>query len=239
MFLNFHRDLGSNNLSGSIPSEIGNLTNLEWLYLDNNNLSGPIPPELGGLKKLNTLDLSLNNISGTLPVLNVSGTCNAMENPLLCVPSYYSQKCQIMNSCPQSTGSSAQKSYIGVIAGSVTAFFCLLICLGVIALVRIIKDKKSKVKQIPLSEIKLSEIKLPEIKLPETEQSEIDTIPMIPTGDIFIGRKLGEGKFSEVFQGDWKGTIIAMKRLKKNMPRISMMKQTDYGKLITLILFYC
>ena len=33
-------------LSGSIPSELGNLDNLEYLYLDGNQLSGCVPAKL-------------------------------------------------------------------------------------------------------------------------------------------------------------------------------------------------
>ena len=41
--------LHENQLSGTIPSELGNLTNLERLVLYNNQLSGTIPSELGNL----------------------------------------------------------------------------------------------------------------------------------------------------------------------------------------------
>ena len=44
-------NLRSNNLSGSIPSELNNLTRLERLLLHNNRLSGPIP-NLSGLRNL-------------------------------------------------------------------------------------------------------------------------------------------------------------------------------------------
>jgi hypothetical protein len=59
--------LQGNNLSGSIPPELGNLTKLEDLWLRDNELSGPIPPELGKLTNLRYLLLSGNNLSGSIP----------------------------------------------------------------------------------------------------------------------------------------------------------------------------
>ena len=44
--------LYGNQLSGSIPPELGNLTYLNGLSLNNNRLSGSIPPELGKLTRL-------------------------------------------------------------------------------------------------------------------------------------------------------------------------------------------
>ena len=45
-------DLGHNGLTGSIPSEIGNLTNLIFLNLYSNELIGSIPTEIGNLTNL-------------------------------------------------------------------------------------------------------------------------------------------------------------------------------------------
>ena len=59
--------LSSNGLSGSIPSELGNLTNLTRLYLIANNLNGSIPPEVGNLTKLTWLFLNSNSLSGSIP----------------------------------------------------------------------------------------------------------------------------------------------------------------------------
>ena len=50
-------DLGYNQLTGSIPPEIGNLTNLTSLSLSNNQLTGLIPPEIGNLMNLTSLYL--------------------------------------------------------------------------------------------------------------------------------------------------------------------------------------
>ncbi len=52
--------LSSNNLVGTIPSEIGNLTNLSNLDLSQNQLSGSIPIEIYNLINLTELNLSLN-----------------------------------------------------------------------------------------------------------------------------------------------------------------------------------
>ncbi len=60
--------LGNNNLNGSLPSELGNLTELTHLYLnDNGYLNGSIPAELGDLSKLTDLSLGNNNFSGPIP----------------------------------------------------------------------------------------------------------------------------------------------------------------------------
>ena len=49
------RELYSNNITGKIPDELGNLTNLVSLDLYLNVLNGPIPATLGNLKKLRFL----------------------------------------------------------------------------------------------------------------------------------------------------------------------------------------
>ena len=59
--------LGNNQLSGNIPDEIGNLTNLYTLYLGDNQLSGNIPDEIGNLTNLRDLDLGGNLLFGNIP----------------------------------------------------------------------------------------------------------------------------------------------------------------------------
>ncbi|KAG2687690.1 hypothetical protein I3760_09G063300 [Carya illinoinensis] len=52
---------------GGIPPELGNLTNLEVMWLTDCNLVGEIPDSLGRLKKLADLDLALNALHGPIP----------------------------------------------------------------------------------------------------------------------------------------------------------------------------
>ena len=60
-------NLRYNDLTGSIPNSIGNLTNLSTLSLSDNSLSGELPIEIGGLVNLETLYLYNNQITGNLP----------------------------------------------------------------------------------------------------------------------------------------------------------------------------
>ena len=59
--------LSSNQLTGNIPPELGNLSNLQYLHMPTNQLSGSIPPELGDLSNLLLLHLSSNGLSGSIP----------------------------------------------------------------------------------------------------------------------------------------------------------------------------
>lgn len=60
-------NLSLNNLTGTIPAELGNLTNLETLNLSYNQLRGAIPAELGNLGNLEQLWLVNNQLRGTIP----------------------------------------------------------------------------------------------------------------------------------------------------------------------------
>ncbi|WMV57443.1 hypothetical protein MTR67_050828 [Solanum verrucosum] len=70
-------DLSMNNLSGTIPPEIGNLTNLVYLDristlfktidLSSNKFEGHIPGSLGDLIALQVLNLSHNRLQGNIP----------------------------------------------------------------------------------------------------------------------------------------------------------------------------
>ncbi len=59
--------LRSDGITGPIPRELGNLSNLKELWLAGNSLSGAIPRELENLSKLESLWLPSNSLTGTIP----------------------------------------------------------------------------------------------------------------------------------------------------------------------------
>ena len=67
-----------NRLTGPIPSELGNLANVEWLILSSNQLTGSIPPELSNLANVKRLTLSNNRLTGPIPS-ELGGLANLQE----------------------------------------------------------------------------------------------------------------------------------------------------------------
>ena len=59
--------LSFNDLTGAIPPELGQLSNLQYLWLPYNQLTGSIPPKLGQLSQLQDLNLSSNDLTGPIP----------------------------------------------------------------------------------------------------------------------------------------------------------------------------
>ena len=56
-----------NNRLTELPPEIGNLSNLTSLFINYSELGGQIPPELGNLTDLDTLTLTDNRLTGEIP----------------------------------------------------------------------------------------------------------------------------------------------------------------------------
>ncbi|MEP6464679.1 MAG: T9SS type A sorting domain-containing protein [Parafilimonas sp.] len=60
--------LGTNGLGGTLPACIGDLSNLNTLYLNDNHIHGTIPETIGNLTNLQYLSFYHNNIKGGIPV---------------------------------------------------------------------------------------------------------------------------------------------------------------------------
>eukprot|EP01046_Picozoa_sp_COSAG06_P033642 COSAG06_NODE_3449_length_5328_cov_195.391745_1_plen_922_part_10 len=61
-------ELGDNDLSGTLPKEIGRLRSLKSLLADDNEIKGTIPATIGQLTRLEVLNLDRNFIHGVLPM---------------------------------------------------------------------------------------------------------------------------------------------------------------------------
>ena len=60
-------ELSFNKIEGTLPSALGNLSKLEVLALNGNNLTGIIPTTIGNLTSLRQLHLSSNTLTGQVP----------------------------------------------------------------------------------------------------------------------------------------------------------------------------
>ncbi len=83
-------DLSGNSLTGALPSQIQDLTNLVELNVSNNNMTG-IPAEIGKLTKLKVLNFANNQITGLpnelgnlkqLEVFDLRGNPNVSQQDL-------------------------------------------------------------------------------------------------------------------------------------------------------------
>ena len=77
-------------MTGAIPRDLGNLSDLEWLYLNGNQLRGAIPSDLGNLSNLKWLVLYDNRLTDPLPqsLTNLTALTYFFfgENAGLCAP---------------------------------------------------------------------------------------------------------------------------------------------------------
>ena len=114
-----HLYLNWNQLKGSIPSEIGNLTNLQELFLSDNQLTGSIPPEIGNLTNLEVLWLSDNQLTGEIP----SEIGNLTNLTLL-----YLYENQLTGSIPSEIGNLTNLTYLKLSSNQLTGEIPESIC---------------------------------------------------------------------------------------------------------------
>ncbi|MCD7451672.1 hypothetical protein HAX54_012993 [Datura stramonium] len=76
----FGIDLSCNQLSGEIPKELGNLTEIRALNLSHNHIAGTILSEFSYLQNIESLDLSYNNLTGMVPTQLLELTSLAVFN---------------------------------------------------------------------------------------------------------------------------------------------------------------
>eukprot|EP01031_Cornospumella_fuschlensis_P043416 gene43416-53076_t len=86
-------DLKYNRFTGTIPSALGRLSNLDILALQGNRFTGTIPPSLGDAQALSIMTLFDNDLKGTIP----ASLGNLHDLRVLCL-----QDNQLVGSIPSS-----------------------------------------------------------------------------------------------------------------------------------------
>lgn len=66
--LEFFAIPANRNINGVLPEQMKKLTKLEFIHVGNNALNGPVPEWIGGLTKLSSLALSDNAFQGSIPM---------------------------------------------------------------------------------------------------------------------------------------------------------------------------
>ncbi|XP_059297101.1 BRASSINOSTEROID INSENSITIVE 1-associated receptor kinase 1-like isoform X3 [Lycium ferocissimum] len=225
-------ELYSNNISGRIPNELGNLTELVSLDLYLNNLIGPIPASLGKLQKLRFLRLNNNSLSGGIPMsLTTIGALQVLDlsnNHLTgAVPvngsfslftpiSFANNQLEVPPAAPPpplpptpSSSSSVGNSATGAIAGGVAAGAALLFAAPAIFLAWWRRRKpQDHFFDVPAEED-------PEVHLGQLKRFSLRELQV--ASDNFSNRNiLGRGGFGKVYKGRLAdGSLVAVKRLKE------------------------
>ncbi|KAM7278648.1 hypothetical protein ACFE04_005782 [Oxalis oulophora] len=211
-------ELYSNNISGSIPSDLGNLTSLDS-RLNNNSLTGPIPMSLTNISALQVLDLSYNHLSGVVPdngSFSLFTPISFANNLDLCGP-------VTGHPCPGSPPFSPPPPFVppppistpggngatGAIAGGVAAGAALLFAAPAIAFAWWRRRKpKDFFFDVPAEED-------PEVHLGQLKRFSLREL-QVATDSFSNKNILGRGGFGKVYKGRLTdGSLVAVKRLKE------------------------
>ena len=87
-----------NRITGTISTELGKLSSLEYLFLNRNQLDGIIPSQLSHLPNLSMLMVDNNKLVGELDACNVEYLTSDCGNPQLGCPDCQSDSKEV--ECP-------------------------------------------------------------------------------------------------------------------------------------------
>lgn len=235
-------DLSSNEFSGGIPKSLANCSYLNILKLDSNQLSGQIPPEIGLLNRIKTFTVTKNQLTGPVPhFVNPNNPVTASSyagNPGLCGEPL--PRCQ-GNSKKNSTPTIVGAAVAGVVAGA-TIFSILLFFY-------IRKMSRKKKEEDPLGNKWARSIKgAQKIKISMFEKivSKMNLNDLMKATDNFSNEKIiGSGRTGTMYKAVLEdGTVLMVKRLedtqhseKEFMSEMQILGNVKHRNLVPLIGF--
>ncbi|XP_052727067.1 LRR receptor-like serine/threonine-protein kinase IOS1 [Vigna angularis] len=233
-------NLSSSGLSGKIDSSISNLTMLEKLDLSNNNLNGDVPDFLSQLQHLKILNLEKNDLSGSIPSALVeksrkgSLSLSVGENPYLCESGQCNEK--------------EKKNTVIPIVASICGVLILLIA---VAILWILKRKKSKVEKFTDSVALNHQSDFSEKSTEKDNSFQQGKSQMYSYYDVLyitnnFKRIIGKGGFGTVYLGFIDDTPVAVKMLSSSavhgyqqfQAEVKLLVSVHHKNLISLI-GYC
>lgn len=140
-------DLHQNQLKGSIPTSLGNLSNIRSFDLSENLLTGSIPSSLGNLTQLIHFNLSFNNLSGVIPAcpnIQQFGPTAFSHNPGLC-GAPLDNPCSSGNGTKSGTGRTKLLSVSAIIAIVAAAVILTGVCVITIINIKARRKKEDKI----------------------------------------------------------------------------------------------
>ncbi|GLJ05379.1 hypothetical protein SUGI_0017130 [Cryptomeria japonica] len=221
----------NNNLSGTLPLDLCSLTKLQIIRLENNYLTGSIPDCLSQMSNLQQLNLENNNFSGVVPeglVKNPSLNLSYSGNPYLCLGK---DKCQ---SKRHKVGTFV-KSTIGVVVG----------CSVAMILFSIWRRRHNSKKLRQMENINAEENAA--VIVPNPMKSRSFSLEEMMRATKNLSRKIGEGGFGRVYLGKLQdGKDVAVKLLSSSskqgatefLNEIDLLSRLNHKNLVSL-LGYC
>ncbi|KAL0432743.1 UNVERIFIED_CONTAM: Somatic embryogenesis receptor kinase [Sesamum latifolium] len=209
-------DLGNAALSGQLVPQLGLLKNLQYLELYSNNISGPIPSDLGNLTNLGSIN---NRLSGAVPdngSFSLFTPISFANNLDLCGP-VTGRPCSGSPPFsppppfvpPPPISAPGGNSATGAIAGGVAAGAALLFAAPAIAFAWWRRRKPQEYFfDVPAEED-------PEVHLGQLKRFSLREL-QVATDSFSNKNILGRGGFGKVYKGRLAdGSLVAVKRLKE------------------------
>ncbi|XP_039018359.1 BRASSINOSTEROID INSENSITIVE 1-associated receptor kinase 1-like isoform X2 [Hibiscus syriacus] len=199
-------DLYSNALTGGIPTTLGKLTKLRFLRLNNNTLTGQIPRSLTAVMSLQVLDLSFNKLVGDIPI---NGSFSLFTPISFTNNSLNNPPPAPPPPIPPPASTSSGNTATGPIAGGVAVGAALLFAVPAIVIAWCRKRKPLD----PFFDVPAEED--PEVHLGQLKRFSLRELQVAT--DYFSNKHiLGKGGFGKVYKGRLAdGSLVAVKRLKE------------------------